>query len=131
MALPKNSLRNLEKALHALGLACATPVTEARDLAGIVKSFEFVFELSWKSIQAFAAFNGQEVNSPRSAFKVAFQLQYVADPQIWIDILEDRNRTVHTYDENFAREMCLRIQDRYLPEFEKLFENLKLAESEF
>ena len=128
MALPKNSLKNLERALAALELACASPITEARDLAGIVKSFEFVFELSWKSIQSFALFNGKEVNSPRSAFKEAFQLHYVSDPQVWIAILEDRNRTVHTYDEHFAKEMCDRIRLRYLPEFEKLFEQLKLAE---
>jgi nucleotidyltransferase substrate binding protein (TIGR01987 family) len=130
MGLLNNSLKNLERALAALVLACETPVAEARDLAGIVKSFEFVFELSWKSVQSMALKNGVEVSSPRAAFREAFKLGYVDDPKVWVDIFEDRNRTVHTYDEDFAKEMSDRIRLQYLVAFQGLFARLKQREKD-
>jgi nucleotidyltransferase substrate binding protein (TIGR01987 family) len=120
-----NSLDNFKRAFAALELASSTPVLEPRDLAGIVKSFEFVFELSWKAVQAFGRAEGREINSPRTAFTEAFRLGWVTDPKVWVDLLDDRNRTVHTYDEGFAKEMCLRIKENYIPAFDHLLISLQ------
>src|SRR5688572_15362370 len=98
------------KTLAQLELALATPPTEPRDLAGIIKSFEFTFELGWKAIQARAISEGRSVNSPRAAFAEAFNLGWTQDPKVWAAILEDTNRTVHTYNEEIAKEMIARIR---------------------
>jgi len=39
-------------------------------------------------------------------------------------MIEDRNLTVHTNDENFAREMAERIETMYLPNFDVFFQRL-------
>ena len=114
------TLGSLKKALAQLEVAVASPIEEPRDLAGIVKSFEFVFELSWKAIQAAAREEGRTVTSPRNACTEAFRLGWIEDPVAWGAILEDRNRTVHTYDEDFARRMCERIMAAHLPAFRAL-----------
>jgi len=124
----KDVLPRLEKSFAQLELAVATPVAEPRDLAGIVKSFEFVFELSWKCIQAMAHAQGREVLSPRAAFEEAFRLTWVNDPVVWKEILNDRNRTVHTYNEDFAILMCRRIQQQYIPAFSALLTSLRAQE---
>ena len=114
-----------ERAFGQLEIAVASPIAEARDLAGIVKSFEFVFELAWKAIQAVARGEGREVLSPRAAFVEAFKAGWTPDAVVWKEILDDRNRTVHTYDETFAREMCARIATTHIPAFETLLAKLK------
>ena len=114
-----------EKAFAQLEVAVASPIAEARDLAGIVKSFEFVFELAWKTIQACSRSEGREVLSPRAAFAEAFRVGWTPDPVVWKGILDDRNRTVHTYDEEFAREMCARIATTHIPAFKVLLARLK------
>ena len=41
-----------------------------------------------------------------------------------VDLVDDRNRTVDTYNETVARELSGRIRDRYLPLFRDLCERL-------
>lgn len=124
MAKFEHVLALLVKAQNQLEEALAAPITEPRDLAGIIKSFEFVFELSWKCIQAAAAAEGTLVNSPRKAFTEAFRLEWIDDSVVWAEILEDRNRTVHTYDEAFALQMVDRIRTRYVIPFACLVKTL-------
>ena len=47
----KNSIENYEKALKKLHEFLSEPIVNDRDRAGIIKAFEFTFELSWKTIQ--------------------------------------------------------------------------------
>ena len=51
---------NFSKALRALERSVASPVTEPRDLSGIVKDFEIAYELSWKSLKAYLENQGHE-----------------------------------------------------------------------
>lgn len=40
--------------------------------------------------------------SPRAALRQAFQSGYIQDGDLWIQALNDRNLTTHTYDERTA-----------------------------
>jgi len=90
-----------------------------------VKDFEIVYELSWKALKEALATQGLEAFAPKDAFSKAFQAKIIRNEDAWLQMLEDRNRTVHVYDEKFAREMCQRISEKYLPEFQKLDEYLR------
>jgi nucleotidyltransferase substrate binding protein (TIGR01987 family) len=105
-------VQSLEKAL-------ASPVTEERDLAGIIKSFEFCYELSWTSLKECLVSQGAEVQGPKDVFRRAWQLGLLKHgaEEMWVKMIEDRNLTVHTYDEVFAREMVERIRDLYFEGF--------------
>ncbi len=94
------------------------------DRAGIIQFFEMAFELSWKVLKDFLEYNGYIVKSPREAIKLSFQLELINNGELWLKALEDRNLTVHTYDENTAIEITKRIKDVYLPELDKFYENM-------
>lgn len=42
----------------------------------------------------------------------------------WLEMIDDRNRTVHTYDQAFAAQLAARIRERYVPLFRALGERL-------
>jgi nucleotidyltransferase substrate binding protein (TIGR01987 family) len=120
-----DSLENLTRAVKSLDEAVALPVTEQRDLAGIIKNFEFVYELTWLSLKRALAFEGKATTTPRSVFSVAFQEGFIEDEKTWLKILDDRNDTVHTYDAKLAEAMADRIIRMYAPLFRKTLNQLK------
>ena len=78
-----------------------------RDAA--IKRFEYNFELAWKSVKHFALAEGEDCNSPKSAFRVAFKLGWIKDEGLWLDMLDDRNQTTHTYRESTAEAVYANI----------------------
>jgi nucleotidyltransferase substrate binding protein (TIGR01987 family) len=66
----------------------------------IVKRFEFTYEMSWKAIKRVLNMLGIEgVKSPRACFKEAYAQELITDQTIWLDMIEMRNLSSHTYDE--------------------------------
>ena len=96
-----------------------------RDAA--IKRFEYNFELAWKSIKRFAKKENFDATSPRSAFKVAFQVGWIDDAEVWLDMIDDRNLTTHTYKEATAEEVFERLP-RYAKEMQELLDRLMLIE---
>jgi nucleotidyltransferase substrate binding protein (TIGR01987 family) len=115
---------NLQKAFKALEVSTQTPISEPRDLSGIIKDFEIVYELAWKALKAFMELQGHETKSAKDVFAQAYQLHYLSQESVWLQILADRNLTVHTYDETFARQMCDRIRADYVPAFRALLHSI-------
>ena len=111
---------NLLKALQALERSVEVPVEEPRDLSGIIKDFEIVYELSWKALKTYLELLGHEAKSARDTFAIGYQLSYLQDQDVWMDMISDRNLTVHTYDERFAEAMVERIKTLYVPAFQTL-----------
>lgn len=101
-------LQSLNAALNRLDDALAQPKTEwTRDAS--IQRFEFSFELAWKAIQRFAKDEGVDAASPRQAFRVALKLGWIEDDDAWLEMLEDRNRTSHTYREETAEQIYRRL----------------------
>ena len=86
----------------------------------MVKRFEFTFEMSWKAIKRTLSYIGIESNSPRSCFKEAFQQGWLQDEIVWLDMIEMRNLTSHTYDESQTRQLLDKI-DKFLVAFNELY----------
>ncbi|MDP3090771.1 MAG: nucleotidyltransferase substrate binding protein [Nitrospira sp.] len=94
----RNLVRLLDAACARLENALNQPVNEfVRDSA--IQRFEFTFELLWKSLKAYAEESGVEAYSPRDTFRTAFQLGLLSEDRPWLQMLEDRNLTSHTYNE--------------------------------
>lgn len=89
---------------------------------GIVQRFEITFELAWKTMNDFLAFNGVAARpvSPRAAIKAAFSARIIEDGQLWIEMLDRRNLLTHTYDEKLLDETVQLLRGRYLGAFERL-----------
>ena len=92
----------------------------------LIKSFELTFELSWTALQSFFKSQGYiEVNSPKGIIKEAFTKEIIQDGQLWIDMLDIRNRLSHVYDESMFKEIAKKITKEYVQEIEKLYQKLK------
>lgn len=89
-----------------------------------IKRFEFTFELACKCIQKFLRGEGIICRSPKECLKEAFKFGLIEDNPQWIAMLEDRNLTVHTYDEETAEDVYNRLPG-YLKYLDSLKEKLK------
>lgn len=70
--------------------------------AGTIQYFEFTYELAWKSLRRVLKVRGKDLNSPRSVFREAALERLIDDPETWFIFLNDRNKTVHTYNKDVA-----------------------------
>lgn len=116
--------KNFSKAFQALEEALSTPSVSKKEIAGVIQHFEFVFELSWKTLKSLMENKGVVAGFPREVFERAFQGGLISDPIVWARILDDRNLSVHTYDETLAVQLLERISKDYFPAFKALYEKL-------
>lgn len=112
-------LADYEQALEQLQSALLLPGGSDVIKAGCIQYFEFCFELAWKTARTVAGEAGQLVNSPKAALKQAFANGWLQDEELWLEMLEARNRMSHTYD---AKE-ALKVYGR-LPDFAKAMATL-------
>ena len=123
MTLKQIKLKHEEfsRALKKLHAALAKDIS-ADDLFldGLIQRFEFSFELAWKLMKAVADYEGVAVNSPRAAIRQAFQIQLVDDAETWLDMLEKRNLSRHTYDEETAMKIYNHVAQKYIFLFDEL-----------
>lgn len=120
---------NFEKALLLLRdpLADIKQLTALENL-GSIKQFEFTFELGWKTLKDYLEHAGIVIQpvAPRNVIKEAFAAGIIKDGQVWVDMLENRNRMAHTYDETILNESVAQIAERYLPALNDAYGFLKL-----
>ena len=99
---------------------------------GLIQRFEFTFELAWKLMKSYAEFQGtdKEIMGSRDAIRWAFENKIINDSGIWIEMVKRRNDTSHTYDEETAAEVVMRIKDSYYQAFMALYDRMKKLASE-
>ena len=89
-------LANFERAVKRLEEALDEDILKSPVIIdGVIRRFEFSFELGWKLLKTYLAYQGIKSGSPRRSIKEAFKLGLLDDGDGWIDMLEDRNRTTH------------------------------------
>jgi nucleotidyltransferase substrate binding protein (TIGR01987 family) len=94
---------------------------------GVLQRFEFTHELAWKVMKDYLVHEGyQNITGSRTASRQAFAVGLIeGDGQVWMDMIESRNRTVHTYDEKILREEFGKVTALYTPALVQ-FENRML-----
>lgn len=123
----KNIYGDFKKALERLRQALDEDLSKGNIVIdGTIQRFEFTFELAWKLAKAILKFNGIEVDAPRLVIKEAYKSRLISDEdgQAWIDMLEDRNKTSHIYDEKQALKIYEKIKAHY-KNLEKFGKNIK------
>ena len=119
--------RNFEMSLNKLNQFVAQGIKDELDRAGLIQGFEFVFEQAWKAIQKKGTEDSVAINSPKQAFSWAIELRWIErqDEALWIQILNDRNQTTHTYKEDLAKSVADHVARLYAPAFASLLEKMK------
>lgn len=119
-------LANYKKALSQL-----TKFIEKGDLneleeQGLIKAFEYTYELAWNVIKDFLASRGNNsIYGSRDAIREAFSTGLVDDGEGWMAMYADRNKTSHTYNEETADEIMRNTFARYFPLFLALREKME------
>jgi nucleotidyltransferase substrate binding protein (TIGR01987 family) len=109
-------LSNYNKVMNHLDVALKIQNPDMVQKAGIIQLFEVGFELAWKMLKDYLEEQGfQEVNTPRSALKKAFESGLIENGHDWMELLADRKLTTHTYHEEKAAAMEVLIEQKYQP----------------
>jgi len=81
---------------------------------GFVHRFIIAFDLAWKTMKDYLEYQGHSVlSSPRPVIKEAFSAGIIKDGQIFIDIIDDRNKMSHIYDEVEFNRIYSLIESKY------------------
>ncbi|WP_240194840.1 nucleotidyltransferase substrate binding protein [Desulfobulbus rhabdoformis] len=112
--------QNLQKAFKQLnkGLSITTP--SDIEIQGIIQSFEFTFELCWKTLKDYLESQGVDSSFPREVIKQAFHYEILENGDIWLQMLTKRNFLAHTYDEAMAKDAYSLIKNDFFPYIQQL-----------
>ena len=98
---------------------------------GLIKSFEFTYEMAWNTIKDYFENQGEvNIQGSRDTIRLAFKRGLIENGQIWMDMIDDRVKTVHTYNKETADEIAQKIIQNYYNEFIGLQKKLSQLKEE-
>lgn len=106
---------------------------EPLEKEGIIQRFEYCTELAWKTMKDYLENEGIvfEQITPKAVFKEAIACKLLSDGQSWMNILDARNKTSHTYNFETFETVIVDITKKYLSCFGELYEKLFIVYQEF
>lgn len=108
------SYKDFKQAILRLKEAIKKKPTQSQiEVDRTIQRFEFTFELAWKFLKFMLNNQGIQVHTPRMIIKEAFRAGFINDGDGWIDMLEDRNKTAHIYDEEEAEKIYKKIKSKH------------------
>lgn len=120
----RQRFNNYSKAFQTL--VAAVELARTRDLSdleeqGLIQSFEFTHELAWNVLKDYLEEKGiTGLIGSKDATRTAFKNGLIENGEAWMKMIEDRNRTSHTYDEAVAQSVAENILNLYFPAFDAL-----------
>lgn len=97
---------------------------------GLIKAFEYTYELSWKTLQDLLNEKGiTNVIGPKPVINEAFRTGYINDGHAWVDMHKSRNLTSHTYEKITAQEVIDLIRVSFADLFDALEKALEKEKS--
>ena len=102
----------------AVGLARTRPLSDL-EKQGLIQAFEFTHELAWNVMRDYFVYQGNTaITGSRDAVREAFSKGLLDDGEGWMEMLQSRNLTSHTYNQAVADEIVARIIGSYFMLFE-------------
>jgi nucleotidyltransferase substrate binding protein (TIGR01987 family) len=114
----KQRFMNFEKALFQLKSGIQTHIHTQEDIIkeGIIQRFEFTHELAWKVLKDYLEYEGfTNITGSRTATREAYNKNLLENGDVWMEMIESRNNTVHTYQQNILEVEFEKIVKNYLP----------------
>jgi len=98
-----------KKALARLNEALAAPKSDiVRDSA--IQRFEFSIDMAWKLLKTcLEEKHGVVCQSPKECFREAYKQKVLAYDEFWLELVDMRNQTSHTYKEELAQNVFERL----------------------
>lgn len=127
--------QNYQKALGHL--SDAVELSRQRELSyleqqGLIQAFEFTHELAWNTLKDFLVSRGVSgLFGSRDATRQAFAKDLITDGELWMEMIRDRNKSSHVYDEAAVKEIVTAVTTRYLDAYMRMRERMsELAKEE-
>lgn len=112
-----NFNRALKQLTQAVELFRQRPLSDL-EKQGVIQGFEIVHELAWNMLKDFLVYEGiTGIVGSRSAMREAFQRELLSDGELWLDMIEKRNLSSHTYNKGIAEELVNAIVGGYYAAF--------------
>lgn len=122
----KQRFYNYQKALSQLTKFIEKGKLSELEEQGIIKAFEYTYELAWNVIKDYYEEQGEvNIQGSRDALRLAFQRGLIADGDNWMKMIKSRIASVHTYNLEVAQQINQDIHDIYFQLFIELKEKMK------
>lgn len=93
---------------------------------GLIQRFEYTYEMAWNVMKDYALYQGNsEIGGSRDAIRYAFSSKLIENGDMWMDMIKSRIKTSHTYNEETANEIYLKIINEYHSAFLKFQETME------
>ncbi len=117
----KQRFENFSKAVRQLTKFIEKGALNELEQQGLIQSFEYTYELAWNTIKDFFEAQGETgVLGSRDAFRLAFKRGLFEDGETWMEMINSRALTSHTYNEEIAQKIVHSIRSAYYGEFLRL-----------
>lgn len=120
----KQRLNNFRRAFsqldEAVGLMAQRELSKL-EKQGVIQAFEYTYELGWNLLRDYLRWQGTlELTGSRDTIREAFSVGLIREGETWMNMLQDRNRTAHTYNEATAESILANIHNSYFAAFKAL-----------
>ena len=125
----KQRYDNFQKAF--LELEEAVLLSQKRSLSklenqGLIQGFEYTHELAWNMIKDYLEEQGIfGLLGSKNTIREAFKLGLLKEGEIWMDMIQSRNQTSHTYNTTLAEQVVSDIIHKYFYQFKEIIEEFK------
>lgn len=115
-----NYLKAFQTLVEAVKLARRRELSKLEQ-QGLIQSFEFTHELAWNVLKDYLENKGiTNLIGSKDATRVAFKNSLIEEGEVWMNMIEARNKTTHTYDLEIAQAVADDIVKRFYPVFERM-----------
>ena len=105
---------NFNKAFEQLERFIQVEELNEMEQQGLIKAFEYTYELGWKTLQDLLKEKGYlDITGPKPVMEQSFQDGYISDGKGWMRMHISRNLTAHAYDKTTAEEIIESIRTEY------------------
>ena len=113
----KQRFSNFQKAFsrldEAVGLSNARALTDLEN-QGLIQVFEFTHELAWNVLKDYLESNGVfGLIGSRDTSREGFQKGLITGGDHWMEMIESRNQSSHTYNQNVSDAIIQNIRSHY------------------
>ncbi|MFZ7198732.1 nucleotidyltransferase substrate binding protein [Avibacterium avium] len=111
-------LQNYQRAFTQLTEFVQQPKLNKFEQQGLVQCFEYNYELAWRVMKDYLNYQGiSDIQGSRDAIRKAFNIGLIDDGQAWLDMVDDRILSVHSYNESTVNQIIEKIYRTYYPLF--------------
>ena len=124
----KQRFTNYKKALSQLGEFIEHGSLNKFEQQGLIQAFEYTYELAWNVMKDYFTYTQatENISGSRDAIQIAFNRGLINDGKIWMDMIESRIKSSHTYNEDTAQEIADKIVGQYYVLFAALQQKMEV-----